>query len=168
VRYPKGIGMGALPARELQELPVGKGEVQRQGKSVLLLSFGSLLDEALQAGEQLDATVVNMRFVKPLDTELLLQLVPAHDLVVTLEDNVVAGGAGSAVNEFLAANMSRKTLANLGLPDEFMPHASRSEQLQQAGLDAGSIVYRVSQLIKKDAVDHQAGSAGSGAQIQRI
>jgi len=139
VRYPRGSGPGATPAQALETLPIGKGEIRRQGKGVALLAFGSMLTPALEAGAALDASVANMRFVKPLDQELILELAAEHELLVTLEENVVAGGAGSAVNELLAARGLAPRVLNLGLPDRFIEQATPAEQLHDCGLDAPGI-----------------------------
>jgi 1-deoxy-D-xylulose-5-phosphate synthase len=123
-------------------LPLGQSEIRRRGHGVAMLAFGSPLQQALEAADRLDATVVNMRFVKPLDTDLIKELAANHSLLVTLEDNVVAGGAGSGVNEYLAAEGLTCRTLNLGLPDRFLEHGTREELLQEAGLDTESI-YRV-------------------------
>jgi 1-deoxy-D-xylulose-5-phosphate synthase len=143
VRYPRGTGPGAMISDELEALPVGKAEVCREGRDVALLVFGSPLPNALQAGERLDATVVNMRFVKPLDEDCLLDLAARHRLLISIEDNAVAGGAGSAVAETLAAHGVATSLAMLGIPDRFIEHASREQQLAECGLDAEGIYQRV-------------------------
>ena len=135
VRYPRGRGPGAKIEPEMKALPVGKAEVRRRGKKLALLSFGALLESARPTAEALDATLVNMRFVKPLDGELILELARSHDSFVTLEDHAVAGGAGSAVNEFLAAQGLQLPVLNLGIPDAFIEHGSREECLAIAGLD---------------------------------
>ena len=139
VRYPRGSGPGALPGDTLETLPLGRGEIRREGREVALLAFGSLLGPALEAARSLDATVANMRFVKPLDGELIADLAGRHRLLVTLEENVVAGGAGSAVNELLVAQGLPVRILNLGLPDRFIEHASPQEQLAECGLDASGI-----------------------------
>jgi 1-deoxy-D-xylulose-5-phosphate synthase len=139
VRYPRGRGPGAKIEKEMRALPVGKAEVRRRGKKLAILGFGALVENARAAADALDATLVNMRFVKPLDGELLLDLAANHQAFVTLEDNVIAGGAGSAVAEFLAANGIELPLLNLGLPDAFLEHGSREECLVMAGLDADGI-----------------------------
>ncbi len=139
VRYPRGRGPGAKIESEMRALPVGKAEVRRRGKKVALLAFGAMVEAARPAAEALDATLVNMRFVKPLDEELLLELAGGHTHFVTLEDHAVMGGAGGAVAEFCAARGLQLPLLNLGLPDLFQEHASREEALQEAGLDAVSI-----------------------------
>ncbi len=140
VRYPRGKGPGVEVAKEMTALPIGKAEVRRHGHSIALLAFGSMLTPALAVGEILDATVINMRFVKPLDQELVLQLADTHELLVTIEDNVVAGGAGSAVNECLMACSKQTAIMNLGLPDELIETGTREEMLTEAGLDEAGIL----------------------------
>jgi 1-deoxy-D-xylulose-5-phosphate synthase len=135
VRYPRGTGPGVPIEKKMTALPIGKGQVRRRGQSgLLLLSFGTMLSAVLAAGERLDATVVNMRFIKPLDAALLKELVPQHAAYVTVEENTVAGGAGSAVAEFLDAEGCNKPHLALGLPDRFIEHGSREECLADAGL----------------------------------
>jgi 1-deoxy-D-xylulose-5-phosphate synthase len=140
VRYPRGQGPGAAIEHDMRALPIGKGEIRRNGKDIAILSFGSLLAPALAAAEQLDASVANMRFIKPLDTNLIRQLAGTHKLLVTLEENVVMGGAGSAVNEFLQSVNINCPVLNLGLPDAFIEQGSSSQLLAQCGLDAAGIV----------------------------
>ncbi|KOR28147.1 hypothetical protein TI04_11690 [Achromatium sp. WMS2] len=149
VRYPRGCGPGALINGELHTVPIGKAEIRRYGKGVAFLVFGSLLTTALEVAKTFDATVINMRFVKPLDRSLLKDLATSYHLLVTLEENVIAGGAGSAVNEFLAASGLPMHILNLGLPDHFIEHASSKEQLAEAGLDASSIETTVRQALTK-------------------
>ena len=139
VRYPRGAGVGVQPLADLSELPFGKGAVRRQGQRIAMLAFGSLLYPALQAAERLGATVVNMRWAKPLDTELLLQIASSHDALVTIEEGVVMGGAGSAVAEALAAAQIAKPLLQLGLPDAFIEHGDPARLLALQGLDAVGI-----------------------------
>lgn len=143
VRYPRGAGPGVAPEQALTPLPVGKAELRRQGKKVALLAFGSLLTPALQAAEQLDASVVNMRFIKPLDVQTVLRLASQHELLVTLEENAVMGGAGSAVGECLAAHEVTVSLLHLGLPDAFIEQGARGELLADCGLDAAGILRAV-------------------------
>jgi 1-deoxy-D-xylulose-5-phosphate synthase len=140
VRYPRGSGPGAAIAGELHPLPLGKGEIRRKGAGVAILSFGTLLKSALEAGEALDATVVNMRFVKPLDAELAARVAREHELVVTVEENAVMGGAGSAVAEALSAAAVTTPLLRLGLPDRFVDHGDQAQLLAAVGLDARGIV----------------------------
>ena len=139
VRYPRGSGSNALIEQELTPLEIGKGVVRRQGQKTALLVFGVQLTEALQVGELLDATVVDMRFVKPLDETLLRQLAAEHELLVTIEENSIMGGAGSAVSEFLASENLLKPMLHLGLPDYYVEHAKPTQMLAECGLDAAGI-----------------------------
>ena len=143
VRYPRGTGPGVAVQPGLEGLAIGEGEVRRRGQRVALLAFGALVPVAEQVGAALDLTVVNMRFVKPLDRALLLDLAKSHDGFVTLEDNVVAGGAGSGVAELLADEGATLDLLHLGLPDTFQHHASREQLLAEAGLDRDGITASV-------------------------
>ncbi|WP_316368242.1 1-deoxy-D-xylulose-5-phosphate synthase [Candidatus Thiodiazotropha sp. CDECU1] len=141
VRYPRGTGPGVEVAAPLPTpLPIGEGEIRRTGSHVALLVFGSLLTTAQQVAEHIDASLANMRFIKPLDTDLIDQLVATHQILVTLEENVVMGGAGSAVNEYLASCGRQVRVLNLGLPDSYLDHASHQEQLTEAGLDFDGIL----------------------------
>ncbi|MCM2337603.1 MAG: 1-deoxy-D-xylulose-5-phosphate synthase [Lysobacter sp.] len=139
VRYPRGTGPGVALEADLQALPIGKAQVRRNGHGIALLAFGAIVPAAEQVGAELGLTVVNMRFVKPLDRDTVLSLTKTHDGFVTLEDNVVAGGAGSGVAELLAAEGITLPILHLGLPDAFQPHASREQLLAEAGLDAAGI-----------------------------
>ena len=139
VRYPRGAGVGTAVEPGLQALPFGKGELRRQGRRVAVLAFGTLLYPALQAAERLDLTVANMRWAKPLDTELLLQLAASHDALVTVEEGAIMGGAGSAVTEALNAAGIVKPVLQLGLRDEFAPHGDPAKLLALQGLDAAGI-----------------------------
>jgi 1-deoxy-D-xylulose-5-phosphate synthase len=143
VRYPRGAGPGVAIEKELRALPVGKAEVRREGRRVAILAFGTLLKTALDAASELDATVVNMRFVKPLDDALVAQLARTHALLVTLEENVVMGGAGSAVAESLAAQGIAVPLLHLGLPDRFVDHGDQSQLLASVGLDREGVLASV-------------------------
>ena len=145
VRYPRGAGIGAAIDPELSSIEIGKGEIRRQGKNVAILAFGTMLVPALKAGEMLNATVVNMRFIKPLDTALVSELAASHDLIVTVEEGSVMGGAGSAVAETLAAAGIVKPLLQLGLPDKFIDHGDAPQLLAQCGLDAAGIIASVNQ-----------------------
>jgi 1-deoxy-D-xylulose-5-phosphate synthase len=140
VRYPRGSGPGVPIESAMKALPVGKGEVRRQGKRVAILAFGSMLIPALQAAEKLDATVANMRFVKPLDHALVAELAQSHDLIVTVEENAVEGGAGSAVAEALAAQRIQREILHLGLPDRFVEHGDPALLLKACGLDAEGVL----------------------------
>lgn len=139
VRYPRGTGPGVAPVKEMQALPIGRGEIRRTGKKVAILAFGSMLAPALLAAEELDATVVNMRFVKPLDTELILQLAQTHELFVTAEENTIQGGAGSAVAKCLQQHELHNALLQLGLPDKFLEQGDPAKMLAACGLDAVGI-----------------------------
>jgi 1-deoxy-D-xylulose-5-phosphate synthase len=149
VRYPRGTGPGVEVQKAMHALAVGRGEVRREGKGVAILAFGSMLAPALEAGEQLNATVANMRFVKPIDRELVLRLAETHDLVVTVEEGVVAGGAGSAVAEVLAADGLAVPVLMLGLPDYFVEHGDPQQLLVDCGLDAAGIARSVRARIDK-------------------
>jgi 1-deoxy-D-xylulose-5-phosphate synthase len=147
VRYPRGSGVGALPKAEMTAIPFGKGEVRREcsrptgaaGKRVAILAFGTLLYPALEAAQRLDATVANMRFVKPLDADLVAELARTHDALVTVEEGCTMGGAGSAVMEALnEAGLEVPVLA-LGLPDRFIEHGDPAKLLAMCGLDAAGI-----------------------------
>lgn len=139
VRYPRGAGAGVATEPGLQSLPFGKGEIRREGSGVAILAFGTLLYPALQAAEKLGATVVNMRWAKPLDTELLLKVAASHEALVTLEEGAIMGGAGSAVSEALQAAGIVKPLLQLGLGDEFIEHGDPAKLLALQGLDAAGI-----------------------------
>ena len=139
VRYPRGTGPGVAIEQALDTLPIGKAQLRRRGAGIALLAFGATLPAAEQVGNELGLTVVNMRFVKPLDREMVLQLAKSHEAFVTIEDNVVAGGAGSGVAELLAAEGVTLPILHLGLPDAFQHHASREQLLAEAGLDVAGI-----------------------------
>jgi 1-deoxy-D-xylulose-5-phosphate synthase len=139
VRYPRGTGPGVAIQPNLDTLPIGKAELRRSGSRIALLAFGAIVPAAEVVAAELGLTVVNMRFVKPLDRALIVELARSHEGFVTLEDNVVAGGAGSGVAELLAAEGIVLPMLHLGLPDEFQHHASREQLLAEAGLDVTSI-----------------------------
>jgi len=139
VRYPRGVGAGVQATCTLDALPFGKGEIRRQGQRLAILVFGTLLYPALQAAEKLNATVVNMRWAKPLDVALLLQVAAGHEALVTLEEGAIMGGAGSAVLEALAAAGLTKPVLQLGLPDLFIEHGDPAKLMAMQGLDAVGI-----------------------------
>lgn len=149
VRYPRGTGPNAPLDAGLEPLEIGRGVVRRQGKGVALLAFGVQLAEALRVGETLDATVVDMRFVKPLDEALLRELAGSHALLVTLEENSIMGGAGSAVSEFFAAENRQVPMLHLGLPDYYVEHAKPSQMLAECGLDEAGIERAVRQRLEQ-------------------
>jgi 1-deoxy-D-xylulose-5-phosphate synthase len=139
VRYPRGAGVGAKVEQALVSLDIGKGEVRRQGKGIAILAFGSMVAPSLDAAEQLGATVANMRFVKPIDVELVKRLAKEHDYLVTVEEGCIMGGAGSAVAEALASEGIVKPILHLGLPDQFIDHGDPAALLASVGLDAKGI-----------------------------
>ncbi|PKO33277.1 MAG: 1-deoxy-D-xylulose-5-phosphate synthase [Betaproteobacteria bacterium HGW-Betaproteobacteria-7] len=143
VRYPRGSGKGSVPSPELDTMPLGKGEVRRRGQGVALLAFGSLVAAAEAAGEVLDATVANMRFVKPLDAELIVELAGNHSLLVSIEENAVIGGAGSEIERVLSERGLNVAVLRLGLPDRFVDHGEQGQLLAELGLDKDGIVRSV-------------------------
>ncbi|HUW39325.1 MAG TPA: 1-deoxy-D-xylulose-5-phosphate synthase, partial [Rhodocyclaceae bacterium] len=143
VRYPRGSGPGVALEPGLDGLPIGRGELRRQGSRVALLAFGSMLGSALEAAEELDASVANMRFVKPLDADLLRGLAQTHELLVSIEENTLIGGAGSEVARSLAEQGLATPLLRLGLPDRFIDHGDSVQLLAQLGLDASGIAVSV-------------------------
>ena len=140
VRYPRGAGTGKLPGIDLAPLQFGKAEVLRRGKDIALLAFGSLVAAALEAGEELDATVVNMRFIKPLDIALVVEMARNHSLLVSVEENVIIGGVGSEIERALADQNCKLPLIRLGLPDRFIDHGEQGQLLAELGLDKKGIV----------------------------
>ncbi len=164
VRYPRGVGMGVLPDKKMRLLPVGKGEIIRRLSSkpaikIAILLFGALLKEATEAAEQLDATLVNMRFVKPIDEALIRKMSETHDLLVTLEDNAIQGGAGSAVNEYCNRQQFTTPVYNLGIPDCYLEHATREQQLEEIKLDAKGIVGQIRSLKNSEMTGEATTSA---------
>lgn len=143
VRYPRGTGTGAAINPVMAALPIGKGVIKREGKSVALLCFGTLIATAQGVADNLNASLCDMRFVKPLDTELIEKMAASHDLLVTLEENAIAGGAGSAVTEYLQDIGLNVPVIQLGFADEFVDHDSQKQQLAKQGLDAASIETRI-------------------------
>ncbi|HIY71562.1 MAG TPA: 1-deoxy-D-xylulose-5-phosphate synthase [Candidatus Luteimonas excrementigallinarum] len=161
VRYPRGTGPGVEVQASLETLPIGKAELRQRGSRVALLAFGAIVPAAERVGAELGLTVVNMRFIKPLDRDLLLELAATHEGFVTLEDNVVMGGAGSAVGELLHAEGIALPLLQLGLPDAFQHHASREDLLAEAGLDEAGI--RSAVLKRWPDLQHPAGASARTA-----
>jgi len=148
VRYPRGSGIGAEVQKKMQALPVGKGEIRRTGQKIAILAFGSMLKPALEAAEVVNATVANMRFVKPLDDALVKQLAETHDWLVTIEENVVMGGAGSAVLESLEQQGINKPVLQLGLPDRYIDHGDPAEMLANCGLDKAGIIQSIQNITR--------------------
>lgn len=143
VRYPRGSGCGATLSPELGTLPVGKSQIVRQGQGIALLCFGTLLHQAKSVAEKLDATLVDMRFVKPLDTDLLKSIITQHDVLVTIEENAVQGGAGSAVNEWMMTQRDLKPVLNIGLPDRFIEQGTQEEIYRELRLDSAGIEQQI-------------------------
>ena len=139
VRYPRGKGPGTAVGKELQDLPIGQAEIRRRGQNVAILAFGTMVTAARQAAERLDLTLVNMRFIKPLDEALIREMASSHSLLVSIEENSIAGGAGSAIAEFLSREGIQTSLVQHGLPDRYIEHAEREEQLTECQLDPDGI-----------------------------
>ena len=139
VRYPRGSGPGVAVEKQMSALPVGRAETRRSGRRIAILAFGSMVGIALRVGDSLDATVVNMRFIKPIDVDSVLAAARSHELIVTLEENAIMGGAGSAVAEVLAEHRVTTQVLHLGLPDHFVDHGDQSQLLASIGLDAPGV-----------------------------
>ena len=152
VRYPRGTGPGAVVSDSLEGVEIGKAVVRKEGERVAILVFGTLLKAAMEAAEQINATVVDMRFVKPLDAELLLKLATTHDHFVTVEDAAIMGGAGGAVSEFFASQGIVRAMLHLGYPDEFIDHGDQKQLHTQIGLDAAGIQKSVQAFVQKASV----------------
>ena len=150
MRYPRGPGCGAEPGDSLAPVEIGRAVVRREGRDVAVLVFGTLLPEAAQAAEALDATLVDMRFVKPLDEALLRRLSGTHSLFVTLEEGAIMGGAGSAVTEWLHRESIAQPVLQLGLPDAFIDHGDQKAILAGLGLDAKGIEASIRQRLKRN------------------
>lgn len=148
VRYPRGTGLGVTVEKQMTALAIGKAELLRKGNSIAILSFGALLGTATAVADTLNTSLANMRFVKPLDELAILELADSHQLIVTIEDNSVMGGAGSAVNECLLANNRNIPVLNLGLPDKFQAHGSRDELLTEAKLSSSDIIAQIEHFFK--------------------
>lgn len=149
VRYPRGSGMGVDVQQEMTELEIGKGIVRRQGEKVAILNFGTMLEYALEAAENLNATVADMRFVKPLDEALILELAATHDVLVTVEENAIAGGAGAGVIEFLMQQKQIKPVLNIGLPDRFIEQGTQAELHQMLEIDGPGIEKQIREYLAK-------------------
>ncbi len=156
VRYPRGKGPGTAINAKMEALPIGKGVVRRKGHTIAILGFGSMVNTALTAAETLDATVVDMRFVKPIDEALIGEMATRHELIVTIEENTIMGGAGSAVNEFLLQQDYRIPVLNLGLPDRFIEHGKARDLLASVGLDKDSITESIRAKLRKCKIESKA------------
>jgi len=154
VRYPRGGGPGVEVAPGLQTLPVGKAEVRRHGRNLAILAFGTMVTPATEVAESLNATLVNMRFIKPLDEACVLEIARTHGAILTVEESAIAGGAGEAVSECLAAHELTCPLAHVGLPDRFVEHGSREDQLEDAGLTSAGILAAADKLLAQIPANH--------------
>ncbi|MCF6194350.1 MAG: 1-deoxy-D-xylulose-5-phosphate synthase, partial [Kangiellaceae bacterium] len=148
VRYPRGSGPGIDAGESLEAFEIGKGIVKREGKNVALLAFGSLVNNAMIVAEEIDATVVDMRFVKPLDKDLIIEMSQSHSSIITLEENVIAGGAGSAVSELLAERNIQIPIKHLGIQDKFIEHGDPNDLLKLCELDVDGIKNKISSFVK--------------------
>ena len=156
VRYPRGKGPGVTIEKNLEAVEIGKALTRRQGRSIVILAFGSMVTPALECADRINATVVDMRFVKPIDEELIGDMATSHQLIVTIEENTIMGGAGSAVNEFLISANYQIPILNLGLPDKFLEHGKVAEMLANVGLDAGSITNAIKKKLKDCKIQSEA------------
>ena len=159
VRYPRGGGPGIAVEKEMIALPIGKAEIRSQGKRIAILAFGVVLEFAQAAGDELGATVVNMRFVKPIDEELILKMAASHELIVTVEENMVQGGAGEAVNQVLAENGVTQSIVNYGLPDRMIQHGSRDDMLNDVGMNQEGLI---------EFIQHHLGEHKQSAKIKSV
>jgi 1-deoxy-D-xylulose-5-phosphate synthase len=148
VRYPRGKGTGSPVEPVMQELPLGKAEVMKRGKDVAILAFGSSLEPCKEVATRIGASLVNMRFVKPLDADVINEMAHSHKLLVTVEENAVMGGAGSGVNELLMATGGSFNILNIGIPDRYIEHGSRQDCLAMAGLDTDGILKQVNKRLE--------------------
>jgi 1-deoxy-D-xylulose-5-phosphate synthase len=159
VRYPRGGGPGVALQEQMSALPIGKAEVRRRGHGIAILAFGTMVAPCESVAESLDATLANMRFIKPLDEDLIVEMAESHELLVTVDENVIAGGAGSAVNEVLALHAIPHFVLNLGLPDRLLQHGSRDDMLADAGLTSESIEASIRSYQEKIGGDRAVKSA---------
>ena len=159
VRYPRGTGPGVEVQEEMNALPIGKGDIRRKGKDIAILAFGTMVEPCERVAEDLNATVVNMRFVKPIDEMLILEMCGDHDLIITVEENVIQGGAGSAVNEVISAHGIEQKIANYGLPDRLIQHGTRDDMLRDAGLDYEGILDFITEQVDISEREQKISSA---------
>lgn len=143
VRYPRGKGPGITVNSTMRDIEIGKAQIEHQGKRIAILAWGSMVTVSVEAAKQLSATAINMRFIKPIDENLILEMAKTHDVIVTVEENVIAGGAGSAVNEFLQAQQILMPVLNIGLPNAFVEQGTREELLNLCGLDSQGILIEI-------------------------
>jgi 1-deoxy-D-xylulose-5-phosphate synthase len=159
VRYPRGTGPGKVVETDMQVLPIGKAEVLKRGSGVAILAFGSSLEPTTEVASRIGASLVNMRFVKPLDSDVIFEMAHKHSLLVTVEENAVNGGAGSGINELLAAAGITVNILNIGIPDRYIDHGSRGDCLAMAGLDTDGILEQVNNRLK--AINTTRSASGS-------
>jgi 1-deoxy-D-xylulose-5-phosphate synthase len=159
VRYPRGRGPGRPVESEMQQLAIGKAEMVRKGSGVAILAFGSSLEPSAEVAARIGATLVNMRFVKPLDADVIIEMANSHNLLVTVEENAVSGGAGSGVNELLAAASRTCNIMNIGIPDMYIEHGSRQDCLAIAKLDAAGILEQINSRLKADNLTQSASGS---------
>ncbi|MFT5768856.1 MAG: 1-deoxy-D-xylulose-5-phosphate synthase, partial [Lysobacterales bacterium] len=157
VRYPRGAGPGVLVESQMTGIPVGKGEVQFKGSGIAILAFGSMVHTCIDIATNLDATLVNMRFIKPLDLELIRQISESHEILITVEENAISGGAGSGVNELLAAEGIVLPILNIGIPDHFIEHGSREDCLSAANLDEEGVLKQIMARLRLLGMARQSG-----------
>jgi len=148
VRYPRGTGPGKTVEKQMKQIPIGQADVVKRGNGVAILAFGSSLAPSVEVASRIGASVVNMRFVKPLDAQIIQEMAQTHSLLVTVEENAVSGGAGSGVNELLAASGITVNILNIGIPDRYIEHGSRDDCLAMAGLDASGILDQVNERLE--------------------
>jgi 1-deoxy-D-xylulose-5-phosphate synthase len=158
VRYPRGSGPGAEVQKEMAVIPLGKSKTLKIGQDVAILAFGSMVEPCRAVAEQINATLINMRFVKPLDREAILSAAHNHSCLVTVEENAIAGGAGSGINETLMASGISIPILNIGLTDAFIQHGTRGECLRQASLDAGGIVGQITHFLEAEYRQNQSST----------
>ncbi len=159
VRYPRGGGPGVEVEKEMTALPIGQAEIKTQGKRIAILAFGVVLEFAQAAGDAFGATVVNMRFVKPIDESMILKMAASHELIVTVEENMIRGGAGEAVNQVLAENGVTQSIVNYGLPDRLIQHGSRDDMLNDVGMNQEGLI---------DFIQHHIGESGQKVKIKSV
>ena len=143
VRYPRGHGPGYEKDKNIKKITLGKANLIKEGKKVAILGFGTIINECIEIAEKLNATLIDMRFIKPIDKKSIINVAMTHDLIVTIEENTVSGGAGSAVLEVLSQNQLKKNTLCLGLPDHFPNHGSQEEILKDCNLDKKSIMTKI-------------------------
>ena len=150
VRYPRGEGLGVKVSEELENYKIGVSKKIRLGKNIIILSFGSVINVCQDVSNKLNCTLIDMRFVKPIDENIINESIKKYSLIVTVEDNSIMGGAGSAVNEVISKNNYQAKTLNIGVPDKFFSHATREEQLVDSGISADNIIKKIKKYIKNN------------------